>query len=260
MDPSRDLHDQVADDLPAFALGILDAAAAERAQRHLASCAACGIEAERLRDTATTIAFASSAASPSARARERLFQRIAGEGDPGTPGVATRASRQGPDLWRVVAALAALLVVLLLGANVKLRRDLELERKNLATASASSIANRELARLLWDPESAKQLMSAGTPGLKVGYIYTRPDTGMAVLVTQGLPLLPPDKRYQVWLVRPDGSRGSGGMFTVDANGNGQLVIRAPAPFAEYTAIGITVEPWAGSSGPTTPRVAGAEVH
>ena len=61
--------------------------------------------------------------------------------------------------------------------------------------------------------------------------------------------LPPDRVYQVWLVK-DGRRYNGGYFTVDSSGYGQTLIFPYASIAEFEGIGITIEPIGGSSGPT----------
>lgn len=66
-------------------------------------------------------------------------------------------------------------------------------------------------------------------------------------------MLPADKVYQLWLIR-DGQRTSGGTFTVDANGRGQVPIHPPLPIREYQSMGVTVEPTGGSPGPTGARV------
>ncbi|MEK7874219.1 MAG: anti-sigma factor, partial [Chloroflexota bacterium] len=47
---------------------------------------------------------------------------------------------------------------------------------------------------------------------------------------------------------------NGGTFTVDANGRGQMLVRAPLPITSYQSMGVTVEPMGGSPGPTGARM------
>jgi anti-sigma-K factor RskA len=79
------------------------------------------------------------------------------------------------------------------------------------------------------------------------------------LIVQDLPLLPSDRVYQLWLLR-DSTRDNGGIFQVDAQGFGMLLIHAPHPLADYRAAGITEEPAGGSSGPTSPRLIGGRLQ
>ena len=76
---------------------------------------------------------------------------------------------------------------------------------------------------------------------------------VALLAALDLPPLPPDRVYQVWLVR--GSlRYSAGIFTVDPSGFGQALIRLVGPLGEFDAIAITIEPRGGSQWPTSTTV------
>jgi anti-sigma-K factor RskA len=78
-----------------------------------------------------------------------------------------------------------------------------------------------------------------------------------LVVASDMPPLPRERAYQLWFVRPDGARDSGGLLAVDAQGAGTLLARAPAGLAAYTAIGITEEPATGSAEPTGPKIVGA---
>lgn len=68
------------------------------------------------------------------------------------------------------------------------------------------------------------------------------------------------RRSQVWLIHPHGDRDSGGLCTVDTQGGARVIIRAHAPCEQYSAIGITDEPWQGSHGPTGSRVFGGAIR
>ncbi len=86
-----------------------------------------------------------------------------------------------------------------------------------------------------------------------GKLLVDPDGTDAYLVAAGLPTLPSDKGYQLWLLQGE-ERTSGGVFRVDERGAGSLLVRSPQPLADYTGCGITIEPATGSDRPTGERV------
>jgi anti-sigma-K factor RskA len=89
-------------------------------------------------------------------------------------------------------------------------------------------------------------------------LYFRPESQVAALHVYGLPLLEEGKVYQLWLIW-DGQRESGGLFEVNEEGEGTLLIQAQRALGEYQAVGVTVEPTGGSPGPTSPRVIGGKL-
>ncbi len=90
--------------------------------------------------------------------------------------------------------------------------------------------------------------SPSPPGARGVMMFSQYRT-FAILLALNLPPLPGDQAYQVWLIRGD-KMNSAGLFTVDSTGYGQAVIIPVAPFAEFDAVGITIEPAGGSSDPT----------
>ncbi len=77
----------------------------------------------------------------------------------------------------------------------------------------------------------------------------------ATLTVRGLPVLPADQQYQLWLVS-DGERESGAVFSVNDNGWAETAVEMSRAAAEYERFGITIEPAGGSPGPTGERVLG----
>ena len=277
-------HEDYNDLLPGYALDALDDEERRRVAAHLESCPACRLELAELRETIGLLAFAAPHARPPARVREAIFARIAApdpaDRDEAPPpreptSAAVTAHRAGPVSGAeparrpglsvlggrarlALAALAAALIIGLGGWNVAL------QQRNAALAT--QVREQGLvARLLNDPGAAHSLSgSSGDPDYPssgpAGFIYTDPGSDVALMLTYYLPQLPPDKQYQLWLIAPDGSRVSGGLFRPDANGSAELLVRAPAPFGNYRAVGVTVEPAGGSPGPTTPRVVGGNLQ
>ena len=71
----------------------------------------------------------------------------------------------------------------------------------------------------------------------------------ALLSVVDLPPLPADKVYLVWLMK-ERAKYNAALFTVGSTGYGQTVIIPVAPFWEFEAAGITIEPAGGSVDPT----------
>ena len=117
---------------------------------------------------------------------------------------------------------------------VKEQRSLTYEALRMSAMPGTSI------NMLWDthwPSRARGMMLVSRTGTQ------------ALLLVLNLPPLPPDEVYQVWLIK-DGQKHDVGTFTVDSTGFGQTVIIPVAPVRKFEAIGITVEPAGGSTGPT----------
>jgi anti-sigma-K factor RskA len=73
------------------------------------------------------------------------------------------------------------------------------------------------------------------------------------LVVDKLPPLDEHQQYQLWLI-DDGTRTSGGVFSVKEDGYASLWVGAPKALGSYKRFGITIEPEGGSPEPTGIRV------
>jgi len=91
-----------------------------------------------------------------------------------------------------------------------------------------------------------------------GMLVMSHDGNLGTLVVDGLQTLDQAHQYQLWLVR-DGSRVSGGVFSVSKEGYGALTVAAEQPLNIYSALGITVEPRDGSPAPTGEKVMGGSL-
>jgi anti-sigma-K factor RskA len=96
------------------------------------------------------------------------------------------------------------------------------------------------------------LVAAKTPPQPQGKaIYVR-SSGTLVFLASNLPVIPPQKIYELWLIPTSGAAPiPAGLFNPDAHG-AAAVIRPPLPVGlEAKAFAITIEPEAGSSAPTS---------
>jgi anti-sigma-K factor RskA len=137
----------------------------------------------------------------------------------------TRAFLAGPR-WQPVLALVALIV--LIGAY-----------------------------FIWQQGGAEQVELTATDAAPdaQGLIEIAANGRDASLTVAGLPPLPAEQQYQLWLIR-DGQRDSGAVFSVNTDGSATVPVESERPLSEYGAFGITIEPAGGSPGPTGERVLG----
>jgi hypothetical protein len=137
------------------------------------------------------------------------------------------------------------------------RHDVMRARANEQALVQQIDKQNQVLAFLTAPDSHRAVLSAEGSQSR-GVLLLRATTPEAVLIVLDLPVLKPDRAYQLWLGR-EGGRDDGGVFQVDARGFGILRIQAPMPFASYNRVGITEEPASGSPGPTSPRVIGGKL-
>lgn len=259
-------HEELADSLPDYALGVLGDVDARRVARHLAACPRCQRELDQLLEI---VGVLPGVAPPQPRVRETLLARAAAgrpplaapsrvpdraadpvipvtpphhparQSLPRSPIARWSRLRPGP----AMLAVAAVLLVWLGAWNVRLQSQVDRQ-----AALAELVASAEAAYPLTD----SQLSPPAS-----GVLFAGAGTEQALLVARDLPALTGDQRYQVWLFPPDGAPIGGDLFTVDADGNAQVVVKPPTPLAEFMAVGVSAEPRQGSPSPTSPLALGA---
>lgn len=203
--------------------------------RHLPECADCRVALEAYRQVTDDLALAVPDEAPDAALKQRLMARIQAKAHtaPAQPSAGVWetivAVMRG---WRPVALALAVLLIISVVLWWQQARDAQDRIARQITLTATDVA----------PE-AQGVIQIGENG----------DRG--TLVVEGLPVLEPDRQYQLWLIK-DGERVSGGVFSVANDGRGSLTIVAPRPLDDYAAYGITIEPLGGSPGPTGERVLG----
>ena len=117
--------------------------------------------------------------------------------------------------------------------------------------------NQTAFALLTYPDSQVAIIDDGEI---YGTLVYDPDGQVAILSVWGLESLPTEQDYQVWLIEPDQTRISGGVFqSSDQTEYVTFIIESPNPFDNFSGIGVTVEPAGGSPGPTGPRIFGLEL-
>ena len=246
---SADNHAEIRERLPAYALGCLDQAEAGETARHVADCHECEAEWAEWQAVADALALAAPDAAPSPALRGRLL--AAAEATNAT----AQASRPQPSPAAGPTARAATRP-----AHPARHRP---ARRSWPAMAVLALAAVVLGGLLWaafgrfispDVPPVTLVPSDIAPEADGELVFARGGRA-ATLTVRGLPVLPADQQYQLWLVS-DGQRESGAVFSVNENGWAETAVDMTRAAADYERFGITIEPAGGSPGPTGERVLG----
>ena len=249
------------DQLTQFVLGALGPKDRTSVSNHVESCPECSTRLHSEGDLASELVYAVPPLSAPPRVKRYLFARIEME--------ASRAeSSWAHRLWagilpgvgrRLVAhagmaASVALIAVIAFGGvwfNERLN-SIKAEREALVAQLAMDVEPKgEIYETVADQ---RYLVSMVEPGTSVNPLSASkwtvadahgmlvlPKTGkVALIAASGLPALPDDEVYEVWLIK-DGVIYTVGEFIVDPTGYGQAIIDLTGPLSDFDTIVITIE-------------------
>lgn len=210
---------------------------------HLAHCPSCAQEVAELQATSAALAAAADLAPP-AHLRAQVMAGVAAARQlpPETPApVAAALVFPSRRRWlvrtSVLAAAASVLIAIVVGVQgVQDRRELDALRQSAA-------GYNQVSDLLTAPD-AKLLSDSGSAGGN-GTVVVSSSRNKAVFLASGLPSLPADRTYQLWVVGPAGPRSAGLLRDEPLVADGLAGARAFA---------LTVEPSGGSPAPSTAPV------
>jgi anti-sigma-K factor RskA len=219
-------HDTYQDEIGAYLLGALTDLERQAFERHMAGCAECRGELERLGPAADALPRSVEQLEPPPRLKASLMEAV--ERDAG----ATR-SVAGPSLGqRLRGLLAPLRPALAVGA---------LALAAIAGYGAAQLAGEDESRTVVasvdesripDASARLQVQGDGEDG--------------AILRVHGMPSLEPDRVYQAWL-RRDGTIVPQPTFEVGQDGGGAVAI--PEDVSDVEAVMVTREPRGGARAP-----------
>jgi anti-sigma-K factor RskA len=232
----------------AYALDALADDEREVFEQHLLTCAECAQEVRGLRAAAAELSHLT-ATSPPPQLRAAVLGAVA-RSRPLPPLVdASRADHgnvrqlrpaRGQTLWQGVAAACALIAIV-----VSVWGYSEHRQAQRAASARSSVVQSLLAAP--DVRAATTAMKQGQGTL----IYSRSESRL-VLIGRGMPALPANQTYQLWLMTETGAPVSGGVFRPDQAGN--VEVPASGNLAGVDRMGVSVEPAGGSAQPTPSTV------
>lgn len=221
--------------LPAYALKCLDPEEFDQVHQHVANCAVCMTEVAQFEQTLAALSHAVPLAEPSPTLKSELLLSL-------RPKRSFAWFNQLVNRWpRLVPSLglASLVFAIVFGITCLILMQ-EPGRFN----------DQDFYRV----QLARFQGTAAMPEAN-GILLVSADDKQGILVVSALRPLDQTEQYQLWLIK-DGQRTSGGVFSVNPNGEGQMTIDAQESLASYDAFGVTIEPYGGSHGPTGPKVLG----
>ncbi|NMO01047.1 anti-sigma factor [Gordonia sp. TBRC 11910] len=234
-----------------YVVGGLPDAEVRAFERHLSTCESCSADVSRLRETVAALSVPNSTLP--AGLRDKVFASVDAEiaGTAQAPAADAAASnlpasnvvelpdrRRRPPAWLA----AACAVVLGIGAAVLIWRAVA-----PSPPPAPVAASQVVASVMAAPDMTK---STGTrDGATVAAMYA-PSQRATVVATLGLPAVPANMMYQVWIT-VGGETKSAGMVP---GGRPDKTMVVMTGMGRPSAIGVSMEPAAGSSAPTSPML------
>jgi anti-sigma-K factor RskA len=227
----------------AYALDALDDDERAVFEEHLAGCPACTEEVRGLRNAAAELSHLSEAGPPP-ELRAAVLGAVAQSRPlpPRVEGARVLPLRRARTtaLWQGLAAACALIAVAVSVWGYSQHREAQ-----QATRAQASVVQSLLAAP--DVRATTTAMKQGQ-----GTLLSSRSEHRLVLIGRGMPVLPADQTYQLWMMSETGAPVSGGVFRPDEHGN--VEVPASGNLDAVDRMGVSVEPAGGSAQPTLATV------
>jgi anti-sigma-K factor RskA len=230
------------ENIPAYALGALDADEAAALEAHLRTCDSCPAELAAYCAIRDTLLTAVPPQQPPAALRQRLQARLPGAQKP----------RRLWSSWSFGQFAVGMAIILLAALNVfSLLQIQALQRQQAQFAHQIQTGQVAFAMLAYPDTKSLPISGSNVAGT----LLLDKEHNAAVLIIWNLPSIADSQTYQIWLIDPNGKRTSAGLFRQDAGQpfTAQSVFSTQA-ISGFTGLGVTVEPNGGSSQPTGSRI------
>lgn len=263
----------------AWALNALDAEEREQVRRYLAQDPEAAAEARAFEETAGELAASVTPLAPPPALKAAVMGRIATtrqlsplpeEEDPvledappststppAAPSTAPSAQVVPLDRYRAsvrrsrwtAAAAAVLLVTTIVGAGLwnaerTAQQEAQASLEAMASEQAVSDQEREMVSAIMSADDASHLAVPAEHGGSLEVMYSRGEQAMIVQPV-GLPELPQDETYQLWMIDESGAASAGVLEDPAAP------MMHPGGIPEGSSLGLSIEPAGGSAQPST---------
>ncbi len=238
-------HEELSEMYELYALGVLDSDEKIEIEEHLErGCKECSDGVKRALELNAMLLTLPEQVKPPKRLRRRVLASIGAESAP-------RGWTLG---WAIAAGcLAVALAVVGLRLSGDLRSSkaqLEEARRDLRASNSQLSKMQEILQFLNEPSTVQATFGGGQPQPPRGRVFVNANRGV-LLIASNLPPVPAGKTYEMWVVPKGGAPIPAGLFQSDAQGNAVHLLPGPVDKAHTAAIGVSVEPAAGSAAPTT---------
>jgi len=235
-------HAPFLENIPAYALGALDADDVAALDTHLEGCASCRTELAEYRAMSESLLTAVSPKQPSVMLRRQLQNQL--------PSARKKSSPKCT--WNFYRLAVGVAVIALLALNlISLNQTRQIQNQQAELVNQVNDAQFALAMLSYP--GVERLSVEGED--LTGSFLLDGDRNIAALIVWNMPQLSKDQTYQAWLIDPQGGRVSAGVFSPQTSeAYTTQLIATDSGFANYVGIGVTVEPAGGSAQPTGQRV------
>jgi anti-sigma-K factor RskA len=227
--------DHVIDEIPAYALGAVDAVERKAIESHLKSCPQCKAELYSYHETIAKLALTAPQILPSPQLKQRILARTK------IRAIRPKGGKSFIQWFQAAPALSLIglaVIVILLVSNVLLWRQVS-----------------DLGKMQQHGYAAVTLNGTTASPAASGLVVYTMDGMSGFLVVNHLAPLANEKQYQLWLIKGT-QRSNGGVFSVSAEGYHVMEINSAELLTGYDGFGITIEPTGGSPAPTGTKVMG----
>lgn len=271
--------------IPAYLLGALDEREQALVEAHIRECPTCLALFHEQGPAATFLSTVGDSLQAPPELKQRVLETVGASVRPkmrlGTAdGIFSFRFLRNSLRQPLAATAMALVTVSLLGLSLGSLLlwlevgDLKNEDSRLSATLQEQLGqmedeNQRLSQLLFDQLDLAYV--AAMPGVSTimlegaeaapkskGMLMISPHATWAILEALNLQPLPKDKAYQLWLIANE-TRESGGIFTVNESGYGQLMVQDIGHITDFHSMGVSIEPAQGSPGPTGAKVMGGVI-
>ena len=231
-------HVPFRENIPAYALGALDAEEAAALESHLQKCDSCRAELADYRSTSESAFAILPPQQPSAALRKRLQGHL-------PSAQKARRPRLNWSFSRLALGMAILLLLALNLFSFLQVRALQSQQAQLIDQIQNG--QKALAMLSYPNTQAFPIKEQNV----MGSLLLDKEYNNAVLILRGLPAIADNQTYQIWLIAPNEMRTNAGLLRPQANLPFiSEPIQANQDLTNFVGIGMTVEPTGGSDHPT----------
>jgi anti-sigma-K factor RskA len=231
-------HVPFRENIPAYALGALEAEESTALERHLQTCESCRQELAAYRATSDRVLAMLPARQPSAALRKRLQARLPSAEKVWRP-------RLNWSFSRLAVGIAILLLLALNLFSILQVRALQSQQAQLI----DQIKNGQMALAMLSYPNTQAFPIKENKVM--GSLLLDKEYNNAVLILRGLPPLTDNQTYQIWLIAPNQERTSVALLRPQSNLPFiSEPIKSTQDITKFVGIGMTIEPAGGSDHPT----------